>query len=97
MAGISPGSSAQAPMLGPDAGHGERPTADLLFRDEDANDRTAHAPPPATQTREACRCSAPTPIAWQETRLTRAIVKQLRRHQGWASGVDSASINSAPP
>src|SRR5262249_21378360 len=63
MAGISPGRSAQAPRLGPE-GHRECPTADLLFRDEDANDRTAHGPPRATQTRETCRCSAPTPIAW---------------------------------
>src|SRR5947209_5900713 len=54
--GTPSGSSVEVPTLCLNVGRRGCPKADLSFRDEAANDRKAHARPPATQTPEAYRC-----------------------------------------
>src|SRR5919201_3172481 len=54
--GTPSGSSVEAPMLCLNVGRRGCPKADLLLRDEAANDRKAPARPPAMQMPEAYRC-----------------------------------------
>src|SRR5262249_13381981 len=56
------GSCLEDPRLGSGADRRVCPAADLWFRDEAAIDRRVRARPLATQTRELCRCCAPTLI-----------------------------------
>src|SRR6516165_10459467 len=66
------------PKLCLDADHLGGPRADLLSRDEAANDRKVHARLLAIQTREACRCCGPTPIVPPGNGRVRGNVKPLR-------------------
>jgi hypothetical protein len=56
------GNCLEDPRLGSGSDRRVCPTADLWFRDEAAIDRRVRALPLATQTRELCRCCAPTLI-----------------------------------
>jgi hypothetical protein len=71
-------SSVEAPTLCSHVGRRECPKADLLFRDEAANDQKAPARQSAMQTPEAYRCFGLTLSVSKRSGPVRAVAKPLR-------------------